>query len=89
MDQRVYRVKVLKCFFLREYFRNLLEENSFCFSDCQHMSDLIPLLVSQEPADIKGELSGRSISVVFDGTTRLGEAMAVVVRCIDTSFNIQ
>ena len=53
------------------------------------MSDLIPLLVSQEQADIKGELSGRPISVVFDGTTRLGEAMAVVVRCIDTSFNMQ
>ena len=32
---------------------------------------------------------GRPISVVFDGTTRLGEAMAVVVRYIDTSFNIQ
>ena len=53
------------------------------------MSDLIPLLVSQEQADIKGELSGRPISVAFDGTTRLGEAMAVVVRYIDTSFNIQ
>ena len=53
------------------------------------MSDLIPLLVSQEQADIRGELSGRPISVVFDGTTRLGEAMAVVVRYIDTSFNIQ
>ena len=27
------------------------------------------------------------LSVVFDGTTRLGEAMAVVVRYIDTSFS--
>jgi len=53
------------------------------------MSDLIPLLLSQEQADITGELSGRPISVVFDGTTRLGEAMAVVIRYIDPSFNIQ
>ena len=52
-----------------EYFRDLLEENSFRLSDCRHMSDLIPLLVSQEQADIKEELSGRTISVVFDGTT--------------------
>ena len=28
-------------------------------------------------------------TVIFDSTTRLGEAMAVVVRYIDTSFNIQ
>ena len=93
MDQRVYRVKVLKCF-LRSavplakmvQIRELLEENSFHLSDRRHMSDLIPLLVSQEQDDIKGEIS---ISVVFDGTTRLGVAMAVVVRFIDTSFSIQ
>jgi len=53
------------------------------------MSDLIPLLLSQEQADITGELSGRPISVVFDGTTRLGEALVVVIRYIDPSFNIQ
>ena len=53
------------------------------------MSDLIPLLVSKEQDDIKGELSGRPISVVFDGTRYLGEAMAVVVRFIDALFSIQ
>ena len=96
MDQRVYRVKVLKCFLRAavplakmEYFRELLEENSFRLSDRRHMSDLIPLLVSQEQADVKGELCGRPVSIVFNGTTRLGEAMAVVVRYIDTSFSIQ
>ena len=96
MDQRVYRVKGLKCFLSSavplakmEYFRELLEENSFRLSDRRHMSDLIPLLVSQEQDNIKGEISGRPISVVFDGTTRLGEAMAVVVRFIDASFSIQ
>ena len=94
MDQRVYWV--LKCFLRAavpiakmEYFRELLEENSFRLSDRRHMCDLIPLLVSQEQADIRGELSDRPISVAFDGTTRLGEAMAVVVRYIDTSFSIQ
>lgn len=96
MNQRVYRVKVLKCFLRAavllakiEYFRELLEENSFRLSDHRHMSDLIPLLVSQEQADVKAELCGRPVSVVLDSTTRLGEAMAVVVRYIDTSFSIQ
>lgn len=72
-----------------EHFRELLEENSFCLSDRGHMSDLIPLLISQEQDDIKGEISGRSISGVSDGTTCLGEAMAVVVCFIDASFSIQ
>ena len=45
--------------------------------------------MSQEQADIKSEVSGRQVSVVFDGTTRLGEAMAIVVRYIDDSFTIQ
>ena len=43
---------------------------------------LFPCL--QQQAGIKGELSGRHISVVFDGTMQLGEAMAVVIHYIDT-----
>ena len=72
-----------------DYFRELLEESAYRLSDRRHMSDLVPLVVSQEQADIKSEVSGRQVSVVFDGTTRLGEAMAIVVRYIDDSFTIQ
>ena len=32
---------------------------------------------------------GKSVSVIFDGTTRLGEAMAIVIRFVDDSFVIQ
>lgn len=53
------------------------------------MSDLIPFIASQELAEIKGEISGRPVSVVFYGTTHLGEAMAIVLRFIDTSLVIQ
>ena len=60
MDQRVYRVKVLKCFLRAavpltklDYFRELLEESAYRLSDRRHMSDLVPLVVSQEQADIK------------------------------------
>ena len=45
MDQRVYRVKVLKCFTCGySHCKDgvfQLKENSFCLSDCRHMSDLI------------------------------------------------
>lgn len=34
-------------------------------------------------------MEGNAVSVVFDGTTRLGEAMAVVLRFLDGSFTTQ
>ena len=72
-----------------DFFTELLEEGRFRLSDCRHMSDLVHLIVSQEKGDIKIEVSGRPLSVVFDGTTWLGEAVTVVVRYINDSFSIQ
>ena len=96
MAQWVYRVKVLKSFLGAAVplaklasFQDLLEENMYRLSDSRHMSDLVPLIVAQEQTEIKNELSGRPVSVVFDGTTRLGEALAVVVRFVDRSVTIQ
>ena len=96
MEQRVYRLKVLKTFLRAavplsklDAFRDLLEENMFRLTDRRHMSNLVPFIYAQEQADIKAEISGKPVSVVFDGTTRLGEAMAVVVRFVDGSFAIQ
>lgn len=96
MEQRVYRLKVLKTFLCAavplsklETFRDLLEENMFRLTDRRHMSDLVPFVVAQEQADMKAEITGKPVSVVFDGTTRLGEAMAIVIRFIDNSFLIQ
>jgi len=90
MEQRVYRLKVRKTFLCAavplsklDAFRDILEENMFCLTDRCHMSDLVPFICAQEQADIKAEISGKPVSVVFDGTTRLGEAMAVVVRFVD------
>ena len=33
-------------------------------------------------------MGGCPVSVIFDGTTRLGEAMAIVVRFVETDFKI-
>jgi len=53
------------------------------------MLDIVPLLFSQQQAQIKEELNGKDLSVIFDGTTRLGEAMATVVRFISSDWQIQ
>ena len=95
-NQQIYRIKVATCF-LRAgvliskivHFRDLLEENAFRVSDRRHMSDLIPFILKEEQERIKAEISGRPVSVIFDGTTRLGEALAVVLRYVADDWSIQ
>ena len=95
-NQQIYRIKVATCF-LRAgvpiskivHFRDLLEENAFRLSDRRHMSDLIPFILKEEQERIKAEISGRPVSVIFDGTTRLGEALAVVLRYVADDWSIQ
>ena len=41
------------------------------------MSDLLPFILCEEKQRIK-EISGNDVSVVFDGTSRLGEAVVVL-----------
>ncbi len=89
---RVYRVKVL-CTFLRngvpiskiDDFRDLLEENSFRLAGRKPMSSLIPFVLEEERKQIKAEIEGLPVSVIFNGTTRHGEALAIIVRFVDRS----
>ena len=95
IGQRVYRLKVVKTFLRSavslskvDAFKDLLEENSFHLTNRRHMCDLIPFIITQEKADIKAKIVGKPVSVVFDGTAPLGEAMAIVIRFVDNSFAI-
>ena len=47
------------------------------------MSDRIPFIQSEEKQKIKAELQGKKVSLIFDGTTRLGEALVVILRFVD------
>ena len=40
------------------------------------MQQLIPFVRKEEEEMIKGEISGKNISVIFNDTTRLGEELA-------------
>ena len=51
--------------------------------------DIVLLIFSQEQAQMKEELNGKDLLVIFDGTTHLGEAMAIVVRFISSDWQIQ
>ena len=77
MDTRVYRVRVVEQFLkcgvpLKKIdgFRHLLEEGCLRLTHSSHLSDYIPVIHQEEKKKI------------FDGSSRLGEALAIVIRFI-------
>ena len=87
MDARVYRVRVMEQFLRSgipiskiDCLRPLLEEGSYRLTHSSHLSEYIPVLYVEEKKKIRSELEGRDVSVIFDGSTRLGEALGIVLR---------
>ena len=94
--QWVYRVKVGTSFLRAgvplsklECFRDILEEHAYRLTDRRHMSDLVPFILTEKQARIKRKIEGRDVSVIFDGTTRLGEAMAVVIHFVSDEWALE
>ena len=64
------------------HFREVLEQHTYKLADDRGLFDLIPLILAKEPKRIKAELEGKNVSVIFDGTSRLGEVLAVILRFV-------
>ena len=95
-QQQVFHVKVVKAFLQAgvplnkiRHFRELLEENGYRLTDKRHLFDLIPFILEEEKQNIKLSIQGKWLSVIFDGTSHCGEALAILVRYIDDSWNVQ
>ena len=65
-----------------KYFRDLFEEAGFPWTSSTHMSQLIPFVLEEEYKSISKEILGKELSIIFDGTTRDGEALAVLARFV-------
>ena len=52
------------------------------------MLDLVPFILNEEKARIRKEIEGKFIAVIFDGTSHLGEVLAVVL-CFISEWTIQ
>ena len=94
-DVQVYHVKVVQTFLKAgvplnkvDIFRHLLEENGTRLVERRSLSDLVPFVREQEVAQIRQEIAGRKVSVIFDGTTRLGEALVIVIRFVTDDWQI-
>ena len=77
--------------------RNLLERGEHRLTDNSHLRQHIPLILKQETERLKEEMalrssdgvqSTRDLSVIFDGSTRLGEAIVIIVRFVDNNRSI-
>ena len=67
--------------------RPFLEKHGHRLTSSGHLSELIPSILEKEIEKVKSELqSVDEVSIIFDGTTRLGEALAVVIRFVQENF---
>lgn len=67
--------------------RPLLEKYGHRLTNRAHLSELIPAVLENEKDKLKKELKDvKEASVIFDGTARLGEALAVIVRYVQENF---
>ena len=53
------------------------------------MGDLIPVVLKQEKSRIQSEVSEQNVSVIFDGTSRMGEALAIVLCFVTCEWSIK
>ena len=90
MQQQVYHVKVVTALLRAglplsklDSFRDILQENAYRLTDRRHMFDLVPFILKEEEAN---EVAGKHFSVIFDGTSRLGE---VIVRFVGEEWTLE
>lgn len=58
-------------------------------TDSSHMRSYIPLIADVEISRIKESLRGaKEVTVIFDGSTRVDEVLAVILRYTTKEFNI-
>ena len=93
---RVHRIKVVTTFMKAgiplnkvDICQELLEENAYRLCDSSHLYELIPFIHKQEQSSIQNQIRGKNISVIFDGTTHICEALAIIIRFVDDEWNVK
>ena len=89
-NTRVFRVKVMRAMLQAgipiekvDGLRDLLEETGYSLCDSSHLRELIPFMLEEEISKLKKEICGKHLSIIFDGTTHVCEALVVIIRYMD------
>jgi len=99
VEERAYRLQVVEEFLKAgipirkmDKLRTLLERQGYRLSHSSNMMDYVTIIYKQEIERIKAEIrqgvSTRDVSVIYDGSTRQGEAIVILVRFVDDDWNI-
>ena len=93
---RVYRVKVVTAMLKAgvplnkiDSFRDLLEEHAFALTNSTNLRQLLPFILHEEISRLRKEITDRHVSIIFDGTTHVCEAMVIVLRYITDDWIIK
>lgn len=91
----VYRVRVVEGFLCAgiplskvDQLRPLLERSGHKLVASTHLARLVPKVEAMEFKRMLAELDGQHISLAFDGTTRLGEAVNIVARFTTADYRV-
>ena len=99
VEERAYRLHVVEEFLKAgipvrkmDKLGTLLERQGYWLSHSSNMMDYVTTIYKQEIERIKAEIrqgvSTRDVSVIYDGRTRQGEAIGILVRFVDNDWNI-
>ena len=96
-DMRLLRFDLVEAFLSAgiplskiDHLGSFLEKYGHRLTAHGHLSQMIPSIIEKEKETLKTELSlVDGCSVICDGSTRMGEALAIVVRFVDDEWNVQ
>ena len=94
VEERAYCLQVVEEFLKAgipirkmDKLRTLLERQGYRLSHSSNMMDYVTIIYKQEIERIKAEIhqgvSTRDVSVIYDGSTRQGEAIVILVHFVD------
>lgn len=93
-EEHLYRYRVVESVLFAgiainkvDSLRPLLERANFSLTDSSHLKQYIPKIETREVERVIKEISGQRVTIIFDGTTRLGEALVILIRWIPADFS--
>ena len=95
LEVRAFRVEVVEDFLKAgvslhkiDKLRDLLERGGNRLTDSSHLRQHIPLILKQETERLKEEIATRDLGLIFDESTRLGEAIVIIARFVSDNWSI-
>ena len=58
-------------------------------TDNRGMLDYVPFILKEEESHTRVKIEGRSVAVIYDGTSHVGEALTILLRYIDAEWCVQ